>query len=69
MGEEGGLQTGNHLDPRACHIQLVHGLGLAQHVDHRVFGQRVERDVNLLDVDQNIGIVGDVADGVVGDLQ
>ena len=56
----------NLSDPCPCHVQRPRRLGLVEDVLDRLLGQGVERKVDLLDVDEHVGVGGDVPDVVVG---
>jgi hypothetical protein len=45
------LQLGQLPDPCPSQIQLPHGLGLAQNIPDCLFRQRIERQIQFLDVD------------------
>ena len=65
VGEEGGLEDGHLLDPGPGHVERADRLGLVEDVLDGLRGQRVEGEIDLLDVDEDVGVGGDVTDVVV----
>ncbi len=58
VGQEGSLENGNRHDSSSGHVQSSNGLRLVQHVLDGLLGERVEAQVDLLDVDKDVGIGG-----------
>ena len=66
MGEERGLEDWNSHDAGSGHVKTSNGLGLVQHVLDGLLCQGVEAQVNLFDVDKDVGVRGNAGDQVVG---
>ena len=62
VGQERGLKDWDSHDTSSGHVETSNGLGLVQHVLDGLLCQGVEAQVNLLDVDKDVGVGGNAGD-------
>merc|ERR1719336_478401 len=69
VDQEWGLQEWHLRNARPRHVESANSLRFIKNIDDGVGGERVEGEVHLLDVDEDVGVAGDNLDVVVGDLE
>lgn len=70
VSQKRSFQNRDGQDSGAGHVETPDGFRFVQHVLDRFLGQRVEAQVDLLDVDQDVCVGRNAGDGVVrNDLQ